>query len=410
MLKYLFYLFVIIASVFFIACGSSTFEDVLNGKIILDEQERSILAKFFNDQNLDLKTIAVFIDEYMPMADNYISISNSHLVELRINNSDLGNMGFVSFLPKLRFLDLSDNKIKSIEGLKNLVDLENLYLSNNEISKIEGLDTLKNLKELVLTGNEITKIQNLSALANLIALHLELQENNGIAKIENLDDLEALTLLNLDKNSIKKIENLDSLKNLNILSLNSNQIKEIDGLENLTALNSVFLSNNQITKIPQWTKRLTTFDISNNPIEESQTDLVETADQQEVPLDENPSGYGFASGKSESLKLSYGSGLSGSYKLSIKSLKGSYANSIEVKISTTPSIVAVSMLVSVETSDIYIYIVDENGQWKKYLVKAGKQVNIKGYINKFTYNQYQFYIEAVNSSAKNIKIDIIFGS
>ena len=346
----------------------------------------------------------------MPLADNYISIENGQVVELRINNSDLENMKFVSSLQKLRFLDLSDNKIIAIDGLENLVNLESLYLSNNEISKIEGLDTLGNLTELVLTGNKITKIQNLEALVNLIGLHLAFQQNNGIGKIENLDDLEALTLLNLDKNSIKKIENLDSLKNLNILSLNSNQIKEIENLENLTSLGSVFLSNNQITQIPQWTNKLATFDVSNNPIEKSQTDLIETADQQEVPLDENPGGYGFASGKSESLKLSYGSGLSGSYKLSIKSLKGSYANSIEVKISTTPSIVAVSMLVSVETSDIYIYIVDENGQWKKYLVKAGKQVNIKGYINKFTYNQYQFYIEAVNGSAKNIEISATFGA
>ena len=42
----------------------------------------------------------------------------------------------------LRLLSLQGNRIKIIEGLDSLVNLEELYLSENEITEIQGLDNL----------------------------------------------------------------------------------------------------------------------------------------------------------------------------------------------------------------------------------------------------------------------------
>jgi Leucine-rich repeat (LRR) protein len=62
---------------------------------------------------------------------------------------------------KLETLDLSLNKIKTIEVLAeiNLVNLINLYLTKNEISDIYPLKFLKSkkLKEIFLEENPISK-------------------------------------------------------------------------------------------------------------------------------------------------------------------------------------------------------------------------------------------------------------
>lgn len=54
-----------------------------------------------------------------------------------------------------RILDLSFNRIKEIEGLDNLVNLEKLYLSSNKISEIKGVNHLKKLTMLELGDNKI---------------------------------------------------------------------------------------------------------------------------------------------------------------------------------------------------------------------------------------------------------------
>lgn len=54
-----------------------------------------------------------------------------------------------------RVLDLSFNRIKEIEGLENLINLEKLYLSSNRITKITNVNHLLNLQMLELGDNKI---------------------------------------------------------------------------------------------------------------------------------------------------------------------------------------------------------------------------------------------------------------
>lgn len=54
-----------------------------------------------------------------------------------------------------RILDLSFNRIREIEGLENLTNLDKLFLSSNKISKIENLSHLKKLTLLELGDNKI---------------------------------------------------------------------------------------------------------------------------------------------------------------------------------------------------------------------------------------------------------------
>ena len=59
----------------------------------------------------------------------------------------------VSRIHSLNLNNLRDKKIRYIENLQTLINLENLDLSNNLIEKIDGLKTLKKLKSLFLGNN-----------------------------------------------------------------------------------------------------------------------------------------------------------------------------------------------------------------------------------------------------------------
>lgn len=67
-------------------------------------------------------------------------------------------------LTKIIYLNLFNNKIKKIECLDGLVNLQTLILSFNEIEEIEGLQKNTQLEKLDLNHNFIRQINNLQTL------------------------------------------------------------------------------------------------------------------------------------------------------------------------------------------------------------------------------------------------------
>ena len=58
-------------------------------------------------------------------------------------------------LAELIYLDLSETKVKELNGLSSLTKLQKIYLHNNKITDIDELKELKELNELTLAGNDI---------------------------------------------------------------------------------------------------------------------------------------------------------------------------------------------------------------------------------------------------------------
>ena len=90
-------------------------------------------------------------------------------------------------LERIIYLNLFNNKIKKIENLGGLVNLQTLILSFNEIEEIEGLSKNVNLRKLDLNHNFIRFIRNLDSLVNLTQLDLR---HNWIADINCVDKIE----------------------------------------------------------------------------------------------------------------------------------------------------------------------------------------------------------------------------
>lgn len=103
-----------------------------------------------------------------------------HLVFLNLSNNRIEKIEGLKGAGKLKILDLSHNKIKKIQGVKHLPCLETLKVSNNYLSNFESLKELEYCKTVTfinLNDNPIVADTNLykilSKMASLLTLYLQ---------------------------------------------------------------------------------------------------------------------------------------------------------------------------------------------------------------------------------------------
>ena len=133
----------------------------------------------------------------------------------------------VSRIHALNLNNLRDKKIRYIENLQTLFNLENLDLSNNLIEKIDGLKTLKKLKYLSLANNFISNITNLEELSRLEILDLHQNQIHSIPIWfgKKLISLKVLNLANNQISAFDQIARLRTLYELRELCLQGNPIE-----------------------------------------------------------------------------------------------------------------------------------------------------------------------------------------
>lgn len=75
------------------------------------------------------------------------------LTVLSCANSEISDLGNISLLPQLRFLDVGNNNISNITPLEELTQLGGLNLMNNAITDIGVLLNIPTLASVSLVGN-----------------------------------------------------------------------------------------------------------------------------------------------------------------------------------------------------------------------------------------------------------------
>ncbi|CAG7852541.1 Protein phosphatase 1 regulatory subunit SDS22 [Serendipita indica DSM 11827] len=159
----------------------------------------------------------------------------------------------------LRSLELGSNRIRVIENLDALVNLEELWLGKNKITKLENLDKLVKLRLLSIQSNRITRIEGLEKLVNLEELYMS---HNGLEKIEGLENNVKLTTLDVGNNMITAVENVSHLSDLQEFWASYNQIADIKTIDKelggLAKLETVYLEGNpaQRTDMANYRRRL----------------------------------------------------------------------------------------------------------------------------------------------------------
>lgn len=186
-------------------------------------------------QILDLKDLGLYKLPNMAEEFNYIST-------LDVSDNVLEEIVGLKKLENLKFLYIQNNHIESIElGSEKLLKVD---CSSNKIKKLPSLKKLTKLTSLNCSRNELDTLPNLMSnmeLVNLIAGH------NNISKLPKLTNLTNLVELDLSYNELEKVDGLNNLHNAKSIKLNSNGISKISDFSKLKHLKEIYLDHNSLT-------------------------------------------------------------------------------------------------------------------------------------------------------------------
>ncbi|WP_418750784.1 leucine-rich repeat domain-containing protein [Frisingicoccus sp.] len=137
---------------------------------------------------------------------------------LLLYGAGIEDISGLEYAVNLTELNLSGNaKLKNINALANLANLENLSLGSTSVSDIDALSGLTNLKQLNLAGTSVSDMEVLANFTNLRELSLN---NTSVSDISVLLKLPYLKRLVLDNTQVSDIEVLKGLSSLERVSLN----------------------------------------------------------------------------------------------------------------------------------------------------------------------------------------------
>ena len=138
----------------------------------------------------------------------------------------------LQFFPCLKKLQIIQQNLTSLEGLRECTQLEELWVVESAVDRIEFLENCTKLKRLYMYSNRIRRVENLSHLHELEVLSLA---DNRIFLMENLEHLKELRNLNLANNVISVIgDSLAGLTKLETLNLAGNRIGSFKEVSNLS--------------------------------------------------------------------------------------------------------------------------------------------------------------------------------
>ncbi|EAD2145290.1 LapB repeat-containing protein [Listeria monocytogenes] len=259
--------------------------------------------------------------ENLPSISSSVRLDRCAIEELVINN-----------LPKVSMVNISNNKITTLEGLENLSAVNNLYASENLVTEIENIHAFPKLQNLELGWNALTNVvmdqvtaeklpllRTMDVLGNnLIKINIQDQPKLWTFKCDtgSSSELTEVTLKNLPtliaassgSNNVADdiafsstpglskviLENLPStssevrldhcaieelvinnLPKVSMVNISYNKITTLEGLENLSAVNKVDASENLVTEIENLHAfpKLQTLTVDNNHISVLPTSL-----------------------------------------------------------------------------------------------------------------------------------------
>jgi hypothetical protein len=135
------------------------------------------------------------------------------------------------------------NRIRSIEWVRGLKNLETLYLTHNSISDLSPLAGLPRLEELRLGDNKLTD-DSLAGLTDLPKLmFLSLNGNEGIRSLSKLPVLENLRFIDLSVcMSLTSVSTLKAQPRLKMLKFSDSGLTDLSGAADLPELVEIDVS------------------------------------------------------------------------------------------------------------------------------------------------------------------------
>uniref|UniRef100_A0A915BRN1 Uncharacterized protein n=1 Tax=Parascaris univalens TaxID=6257 RepID=A0A915BRN1_PARUN len=192
--------------------------DVIKGKLDLSRKGYGKLSLRYKSAYGDVRFLDISHNSF-----KYINGLNlfSHCTEVRASYNCLERLS--SFLPLrdvLRVLDVSNNMIANCEHLPSLASLVSFCASHNRITKLPLLSRLCHLTCLDLSANRLESVPKLSELCCLQELNLN---GNRISTLENISlllppDIKCLDIGDNTIADLRQAEHLSYLRSLDSLT------------------------------------------------------------------------------------------------------------------------------------------------------------------------------------------------
>lgn len=194
--------------------------------------------------------------------------SLSSITVLSLPCKNIHKLAALGIFEKLVRLDLSGNRLRSVEALSNCKSLKWLSVSGNRLASLQGIGGLSNLIVLNGSRNEITSMDDIKSLAQLQALILN---DNQISSIGQLDQLSSLNTLILSRNPVRFLgAALNKVASLTKVSLSDCQLQDVGVLKHCVILRELRLAHNKLCILPKELKeniQLHIIDVGNNCLE-----------------------------------------------------------------------------------------------------------------------------------------------
>ena len=146
---------------------------------------------------------------------NFLNLNNLKLKILTV--TDIKDYCFINNIKhnKIFNLNLYNNNLTDISGIKLFKNLEYLYLFNNYLTDISAVENMRSLRQLAVQNNQIKDISVIKNLTNLEDLNisgLELESN----QIEYINSCNNLKILKCN-NGFKDMSVINKLNNIKII-------------------------------------------------------------------------------------------------------------------------------------------------------------------------------------------------
>ncbi|KAF9046485.1 hypothetical protein BJ165DRAFT_1472061 [Panaeolus papilionaceus] len=181
----------------------------------------------------------------LSVAHNCLSgiTSYSHLLNLEnldISHNEVDSLRQLECLRHLRELKADGNKITSLDGLQRMDGLVKLSVQGNLIKSIDlGECRWKRLEMLNISHNRLDSIEGLSSLQSLIALNMDM---NSLGHLAVQSTMSRLRILRVSGN---RLQNLDvgAMPNLRTLYADNNSLTTLARMDRLSKLENLSLRN-----------------------------------------------------------------------------------------------------------------------------------------------------------------------
>ncbi len=149
-------------------------------------------------------------------------------------------------LPKLKFLDLSNNAIKHIDTLGAWPTLRHLDLSRNLLASFEPPGTGMPVKFLDLHCNALKNVDVTFASSGLKVLDISRNQITKMVQVRGLGACQKLGIVNIAWNKLDNLQDLPAMYRLVMLFLNGNGLVKLGNDATLPSVRRLDLSDNNL--------------------------------------------------------------------------------------------------------------------------------------------------------------------